>query len=143
MILGIGIDSIDIIRFAPWHTYSRTTLLRVFSPHDLDYCLQKPALSAQRFATRFATREATYKAICTYAPTPPPLLMLCKAVQIEHNQAGAPQLIVDWAQLPGIAPATTLLSITHTATTATVIVLLQAHPERVDPVFAKASSGLR
>jgi len=143
MILGIGIDSIDIIRFAHWHTYSRTTLLRVFSSHDLDYCLQKPALYAQRFASRFATREATYKAICAYASTPPPLLAIGRAVQIQTNQAGAPQLIIDWAQLPGIAPAAALLSITHTATTATVIVLLQAHPEIVDPIFAKASSGLR
>jgi len=126
MILGIGIDSVDIARFAHWHTYSRAMLLRVFSPHDLDFCLQKPELSAQRFASRFAAREATYKALCTYAPTPPPLRTLCKAIEIHATACGAPKLIIDWHQLPGIMQTAPLLSITHTATVATALVMLQA-----------------
>ena len=130
MILGIGIDSIDIIRFAHWHTYARGPLLRVFSPDDLDYCLHDSALSAQRFATRFAAREATYKAICTYTQTPPPFLTVCKALQIHTKLSGAPQLIINWQQLPMVDRAVPLISITHTGITATVIVMLQACPEK-------------
>jgi phosphopantetheine--protein transferase-like protein len=101
-------------------------LLRIFSAHDLNFCLEKPELSAQRFASRFAAREATYKALCTYAPMPPPLRMLCKTIEIHTTACGAPQLIIDWHHLPGIMPTAPLLSITHTATTATAIVILQA-----------------
>jgi phosphopantetheine--protein transferase-like protein len=126
MILGIGIDSVDIARFAHWHTYSRAMLLRVFSPHDLDFCLEKQALTAQRFASRFAVREAAYKALCAYAPTPPPLRTLCKAIEIHTTACGAPHLTIDWRQLPDITPTIPLISITHTATTATALVILQA-----------------
>ncbi len=125
MVLGIGIDNIDIIRFAHWHNYSRARLLRVFSSHDLDYCLHNPNLSAQRFAARFAVREAAYKALCTYTTTPLPFLTVCRAIEVHTIPSGAPQLVIDWQALPVMIPTIPYLSITHTATIATAIVMLQ------------------
>lgn len=63
MVLGIGIDSVDIARFEQWHTYSHKKLLRVFSPAEIAYSLENPTKSAERFAVRFAAKEALFKAL--------------------------------------------------------------------------------
>ncbi len=65
MILAIGHDIVEINRFAHWHTYSLKKLSKVFNQSEIDYCLQHPAYTAQRFAVRFAAKEAAYKALCS------------------------------------------------------------------------------
>lgn len=78
MILGIGIDTIDIKRFAQWYTYSHKKLGRIFSPEEIEYCLENTHKSAERFAVRFAAREALYKAFCAAFPRNKlPFLTLC------------------------------------------------------------------
>lgn len=67
--LGIGIDSVDIERFTEWHTYPRQSLSRIFSDQEIDYCLECPTKSAERFAARFAAREAFLKALHQAMPT--------------------------------------------------------------------------
>ena len=91
MILGIGIDSVEIERFAHWHTYSDHSLSRIFSAEEIAYCRANPVLATQRFAVRFAAREALYKALSTAAPgNTIPFLTLCRAVTITHSASGAP-----------------------------------------------------
>lgn len=124
MILGIGIDSVEIDRFTPWSRYSHTMLRRIFSPEEIAYCISIEHKAAQRFAIRFAAREALYKALA-YTQNQPPFLQLCKAVGIARTIHGAPQLIIDWYQLPDIQPAHALISLSHTRTIATALVLLQ------------------
>ncbi len=60
MILGIGIDCVDIDRFISWRTFSMQKLHRVFSEQEIAYCLSSThtQISAERFAAHFATREA-------------------------------------------------------------------------------------
>ena len=128
MILGMGIDSVEIARFAAWHTYNQKSLLRILSSCEIDYCLSTPIKSAERFAARFAVREAFYKAL-GHIPNikPLPFLTVCKLIQLQKQPNGSDQLKIDWHQLinspPTIKPH---LSWSHTQTTATAIVILES-----------------
>lgn len=104
MIVGIGVDAVAIKRFAQWHTYPRTMLSRIFSEHEIDYCLRTPKKSAERFAARFATREATFKALQSLlftfgAKIEVPFLRACKAITIYGHDNGLPRLQIDWHHL--------------------------------------------
>jgi holo-[acyl-carrier protein] synthase len=96
MIIGTGIDTVEIVRFKKWHAKSYQSLCRLFSEEEIAYCMQQPLLSAQRFAVRFAAREAVYKAISEgyYVPVPP-FLTLARAISIDKNQSGKPFLTFD------------------------------------------------
>ena len=84
MILGIGVDTIDIKRFSLWHTYTQKKLQRIFSAHEIEYCLSQESKSAERFAARFAAREALYKALCNaYPEIILPFLTLCAHTTIK------------------------------------------------------------
>ncbi len=99
MILGIGIDSVEIARIARWATFSHTQLMRIFHPDELAYCFQSPLKTAERLAARFAAREACFKALAPHCNSPLPFLTLCKAVYIKNQPSGAPQLLIDWDSL--------------------------------------------
>jgi|SRR5690606_31235858 len=126
MILGIGVDSVEIQRFAHWHTYSHKKLLRIFSQQEIEYCLQQPNKSAERFAVRFAAREAFFKAICAAFPNISfPFLTLCKYVSVE-KQKGRPILVFDWKSIGIECNACSLhIALTHTDSTATAFVIIE------------------
>lgn len=130
MIIGIGVDSVEIKRFALWHKKSHKNLQRIFSEQELEYCLSNPALSTQRFAVRFAAREAFYKAISAQWPEHTvPFLTLCRATTIIKKRT--PQIIIDWSMLQsyGIALDTHIkiyLSLTHTDQSATAFLILES-----------------
>ena len=133
MIIGIGIDSVEIARFALWHNYPEKTLSRIFSTSEIEYCLGKNTLCAQRFAIRFAAREALYKALSQYDPSHTiPLLTLCAATKITYNKK-APEISIDWEKIKQyctqpVDNITSLLSMTHSQSIATAITLLQKPP---------------
>lgn len=120
MIIGIGIDAVEIERFQNWHLYSTQRLLRIYSKEEIDYCLAIPAKSAERFAARFAVREALFKALCQagFSTSFFALCRLCTVI-VTHN---GPHLHLDNAAWQHITP---LLTITHTSTTAIAVVVLQ------------------
>lgn len=131
MIVGIGIDSIEIARFTSWPTYPRTRLRRIFSDEEINYCLQSKNASAERFALRFAAREAFFKALNTHlGATTPRLLTVCRHMRVEHVPTGGRSIQVDWPQLlqKNISQKATpavLCTFTHTKTVATAIIMLQ------------------
>ncbi len=132
MILGLGIDSIEINRFAHWHSFSEKQLRRLFSAQEIAYCLSSNNSSAERFAARFATREAFFKAFqSAYPAIPIPFLSLCRTISVERAHNNSPSLRIDWPMIHKMTnnrisgSATTLVSITHTRTTATALVLIQ------------------
>jgi len=131
MILGIGIDSIDIARLAPWVEYPQTQLLRIFHADELDYCFGSPAKTAERLAARFATREAFFKALSPHCSRPLPFLTACKIVSVHSQPSGAPELIVEWDYLSKNGhftlehPPKIHISLTHTTSLATAIVILE------------------
>jgi holo-[acyl-carrier protein] synthase len=123
-ILGIGIDSVEIERFANWASYSPVKLSRIFSPEEIKYCLECPTKSAERFAARFAAREAFLKALHQALPSIKiPLLTLCRAITIIKSANGAPHIVVDWKLLK-LEQLHSHISWTHTKTVATAIVLI-------------------
>lgn len=150
MILGIGVDSVDIKRFESWSSYNPPLLRRIFSEQEIAYCLQNPSKSAERFAVRFAAREAFFKAYSMYQPEHAiPFLTLCRLITIEKKSNDAPNLLVDWVKVAAhrsntfIPPTTSidiLLSLTHTQQTATAFVILTRARNLLSFVIASEQS---
>ena len=127
MIVGTGVDIIEIERFANWHGYSEKQLCKLFSPQEIAYCCADTQKSAQRFAVRFALREALYKAIRVAAPECRiPFLTLCKAITIAGAPQTPPKVIFNWHIVPDLDPATKIhFSLSHSKTTAIAQVILE------------------
>jgi holo-[acyl-carrier protein] synthase len=63
MILGVGVDAVDIVRIERMHaSYGDRLLARLFTDAELAY-LSKKAFPAQHIAVRLAAKEAAYKAL--------------------------------------------------------------------------------
>lgn len=127
MIRGLGIDAVEIARFAQWNSYSQKSLRKIFSEQEIIYCLESPVKSAERFAVRFAAREAFFKASASlFFSSSIPFLFLCKKIYIQHTRGAIPELVIDWAGLgveeniPHVS-----ISLTHTHTTAVAVVVLE------------------
>lgn len=122
----VGIDAVDIKRFSRWATYSPSSLRRVFSPTEIEYCLRNPVKSSERFAARFAAKEALYKALYQLAQEPiPAFLTVCAHSEVLSTPQG-PQLRLssDTYVLPNLTCASIQLSLTHTQTTAIAVVII-------------------
>ncbi len=133
MILGVGIDTIEIERFADWYDHPKEKLQKLFADQEITYCLESKETSAQRFAARFAAKEAFFKAWQSYClrhklKTPEKtLLMLAKQVSVAHLANGCPLLEVDWPTLTDNASFETPqvhVSLTHAKQTATALVII-------------------
>ena len=125
MIGGIGVDTIEVERFLQWHTYSKKKLSRIFSQEEIDYCLQQPDKSAERFAVRFATREALYKALSYLYPDKKiPFLTLCSRITITKKSA-RPYLVVTGDIGVGLNGLVIHLSLSHTRAYATAVVIIE------------------
>lgn len=118
---SIGIDAIEIARFADWHTKERLWLKRIYTDNEIDYCLQEPTLSAQRFAVRYAAKEALYKALSSQGIELPSLFYVCSNAEIQNSKT--PQLAVNWKKLQCDGQKI-FVSLTHTLTTAMAVVIL-------------------
>lgn len=130
MILGVGIDSVQVKRFAQWSSISATQLKKIFSEEEIAYCLKSPRLSAQRFAVRFALREAFFKALCSMQQRSPlPFLKVCKAVSLLHFEYNIPIVQANWHVLgEDDASASSLVvhcSLTHTQDDAMAYVIIE------------------
>lgn len=139
MILGIGIDSVEIDRFKPWTKHSKERLLRIFSEHEIAYSLSNSKKTAERLAARFAAKEAFFKACALMAPgNDMPFLTLCKLVSVESLQNEPPKLLIDWQALSEMQNVlshdkpTFLLSITHTDRLATAIAIIERNRPPID-----------
>lgn len=126
MIKGVGIDSVEIQRFAPWHSYSYQKLNRIFSDCEIAYCLSSKNKCAERFAVRFAAKEALLKALCV-AGVPLPLLHICKHAEISRDAKKSNPIFMLSQALLGLLPKNTVvhLSLTHTKKYATAFVVIE------------------
>ena len=64
MIVGVGVDAIEIERFAAALARRPRLAKRCFTPDEAAYCASR-AFPAQHFAVRFAAKEAVGKALGT------------------------------------------------------------------------------
>jgi len=126
IIVGIGIDSVEISRFREFNHYSDKQLLRLFSPEELSYCRAYSSKSSERFAVRFAAKEALFKALSLYTKKAPcPFFTLCKMSTLTTTSSlPFPQITLQWEQL-NISPCSILVTLTHTQDIATALICLQ------------------
>lgn len=86
MNISTGIDILEIERFKNWRKYKKSSLNKVFSIKELEYCLSDSLKSAERFAVRFAAREATFKALTPYLTKKISFLSFCKLISLDSNK---------------------------------------------------------
>lgn len=64
MKIFLGTDICEINRIAEsYEKFGKKFLNKIFTQSEVNYCIQKPKLTAQRLAVRFATKEAVAKAL--------------------------------------------------------------------------------
>lgn len=118
MILGIGIDLVEVTRIESALKRGERFTRRLFTPHEIAYCLRHKE-PARHFAARFAAKEAGMKALGTgwsngvgwkdfevrIDPAGRPLLLLTgRAAEIAVSM-GATHTVVSLAHDGGFATA--------------------------------------
>ena len=125
MILGSGIDVIDIERIARSITrYGSHFLTRVYTPGEIAYCERKRRNAAESFAARFAAKEAAAKALGTGIG----FGVTWREIEVGREPAGRPLLLLhgraaEIARTMGVRNSS--LSITHTGSQSMAFVILE------------------
>lgn len=127
-IVGIGIDAVDIQRFAEMLERTPSTLERIFTDMERAYA-SKFADPVPSLAARFAAREAAMKALGVGLGA-----FGFHDVWIRNEPSGRPILMVegvarDLAEGSGVVHWN--ISLTHTATTAIAYVIATGRPNTV------------
>ena len=123
MIVGIGIDIIEVARVREVLERTPRFRERVFTAAERAYCDNRGAVAAQHYAARFAAKEATLKALHTGWRGG----ISWQDVEIASRESGAPYLILHGPvlELFNSAGATaTHLSLSHTTEHALAQVVL-------------------
>ncbi|MEW5701498.1 MAG: holo-ACP synthase [Candidatus Zixiibacteriota bacterium] len=124
MIIGIGIDMVDIARMRRELEQGQAGFREtIFSPDEIAYC-ESQRYPARHYAARFAAKEAFLKALGTGLSGG----IAWRDVSVNRDRDGAPQLV-----LAGVAEAhareqgvrDVRLSMTHTSDLAMAQVVLQ------------------
>ena len=120
MIIGIGLDLAEVARYhfderaLAW--FSR----KIYTEEEMAYAMRK-RLWAERLAGFFAAKEATRKAFGHAIPW--------RWIGVSHERSGKP-IIQLYGKAEGLIAARTVrtiqVTITHTATTAAAVVILEA-----------------
>ena len=86
MIVGIGIDIIEVARIREVLQRTPRFRERVFTPAERTYCDSRGAVAAQHYAARFAAKEAALKALQTGWSDG----IAWQDIEISAKQSGAP-----------------------------------------------------
>jgi holo-[acyl-carrier protein] synthase len=125
MILGTGIDMVEIARVArSIERYGSRFLERVYTPDEIAYCHRKRRNAAESFAARFAAKEAAAKALGTGIG----FGITWREIEVGREPAGRPLLLLHGraAEIAAsIGVRRSALSITHTETQSTALVILE------------------
>ncbi len=121
MILGIGVDMVDIQRIkTSLERYGGTFASKLFTDCEIAYCRAK-AYPAQHYAARFAAKEAFSKAIATgWAGT-----FHWKDVEVVNDAQGKPSIRLYGAAAEHYGMRSISLSLTHTETIAAAFVIIE------------------
>jgi len=133
MIIGIGIDLIEIDRFTKWTTFTQERLLKVFTLQEIRYSFSDPALTAARLAARFAAKEAFFKALSSaYPEIKLSLMQLCPLIEVTKTLNETPQIQFGSLLLSektknthNLMDIKTHLSLTHSSLIAGAFVILE------------------
>ncbi|MEO8768632.1 MAG: holo-ACP synthase [Ferruginibacter sp.] len=123
MILGTGIDMIEVERVAEKMARAEGFRELVFSKNEIDYCEQKKN-KFEHYAARFAAKEAFYKAIGAGWMNGTSF----NEIEISNDEKGKPSLtlIGETSQLKEQMKIKTIhVSLTHLKTMASAIVIIE------------------
>lgn len=119
MILGIGIDMIEVERIKKIAVNNPRFLKRIFTPKEIDYSLKK-INKHQHLAARFAAKEAFFKAIGKR--------INWTEVELSNLPSGKPQLKIKSREQFSFKQAH--VSISHLASYALAMVVLEGNEQR-------------
>ena len=121
-IIGIGTDIVETLRIAQMiERHGELFLLRVFTPHEVEYCSARKA-ATQHYAGRWAAKEAVLKALGTGWSRG----IAWRDIEVRNEISGKPHIVLDGGALDvsrrlGIAQI--LISISHCRAYATAYAL--------------------
>lgn len=125
MILGTGIDVIDIDRIArSIERYGEHFLHRIYTAGEIAYCQRKRRNAPESFAARFAAKEAAAKALGTGIG----FGVTWREIEVGREATGRPLLFLhgraaEIARQLGVR--NTSISITHTPSQSWALVILE------------------
>jgi holo-[acyl-carrier protein] synthase len=119
MIVGLGIDLAEVARYEFDETKRAWFARKVYTEEEMAYAMRK-RLWAERLAGFYAAKEATRKAFGHAIPW--------RAVGVSHERSGKPTIVITGKYHRLLADRGVKrihLTITHTATTAAAVVILE------------------
>lgn len=122
MILGLGIDIVEVSRLEKWLN-DKKLLERFFNKEELEYVLSKGDGAAPSLAVRFAAKEAFGKALGTGLAG-----IELKDIAVVNDKTGRPFLKLFGTALQALKEkggADIHLSLTHEKTTAAAVVIIE------------------
>jgi holo-[acyl-carrier protein] synthase len=125
VIVGIGVDEVEVDRFRRSLERTPTLARRLFTDDERAYGVAAPGLTAERLAVRFAAKEAVLKAMGAG-------LGACRFADIEvarDDESGAPAMVLHGgaAQLAKERGVVRWhVSLSHTSVRATAFVVAEA-----------------
>jgi holo-[acyl-carrier protein] synthase len=114
MIVGIGIDIIEVDRVARLAEKSPRFLEKTFTPREIAYCSKKKNRH-QNFAARFAAKEACFKALGRRIGW--------KDVELVNRPSGQPDLVIKGGMPQPFERVH--VSVSHLASYAIAVVILE------------------
>jgi holo-[acyl-carrier protein] synthase len=125
VILGIGIDAVDIARVERMFAKRRDQMLkRLFTEDELTYLTAK-AFPAQHIAARLAAKEAAYKAL---SGNDLARGIGWREIEVFSQSDGSPRLRLHGraaTRFEELAAATIHISLTHSDATAMAVVIVE------------------
>ena len=122
MILGLGIDIVEVSRLEKWLN-DKKLLERFFNKEELEYVFSKGDGAARSLAVRFAAKEAFGKALGTGLAG-----IELKDIAVVNDKTGRPFLKLFGTALQALKEkggADIHLSLTHEKTTAAAVVIIE------------------
>ena len=122
MILGLGIDIVEVSRLEKWLN-DKKLLERFFNKEELEYVFSKGDGAARSLAVRFAAKEAFGKALGTGLAG-----IELKDIAVANDKTGRPFLNLSGTVLQALKEkggADIHLSLTHEKTTAAAVVIIE------------------
>lgn len=123
MILGIGVDTIEVPRIArALEQYGEQFEQRVFAEEEIAYCRRTPSRMAERYAARFAAKEAFSKAIGTGIS----MGTRWRDIVVLRRPSGQPTLVLRGAIAERYGNLRAHVSLTHVNALAIAYVVLES-----------------
>ncbi len=105
MVLGMGVDIVEIERIERALTRRPSMLRRVFTEEEIRYCEARPGSRYAHFAGRFAAKEAVAKALGRS--------LGWHDVAVENNELGKPGPVLRGRAVEAASRGEVMLSISH------------------------------